>query len=286
MPYRFAAAAFFLAAATPALAQEQSDPPTLPPVDMAKLDGDSLSIGVAGGVVPSYEGSNDYVIAAVPVVRARVSRINIMVRGNQAWADLIPTPGGPGWDLQAGPVVDVNFNRSGAIRDSRVRLLPHRRTAIDVGGYVGLAKTGVITSDYDTLGASVTAAWNINGVNKSYVITPALNYSTPLSTKAFVALSLSADYMGQGYADTYFTITPADSAASTLPAFSAGKGWKDWNVSLLGAWSLTGDLTHGLSLIGGGLYRRLLNDAAASPVTSVAGAPGQWTGLLGLAYTF
>jgi outer membrane scaffolding protein for murein synthesis (MipA/OmpV family) len=287
--YRLAAAVFFLAAATPAFAQESEPVPApapAPQVDPAKLDGNSLSIGVAGGVVPSYEGSNDYVVAAVPVVRARVSRINITVRGNQAWADLIPTKGGPGWDLQAGPVVDVNFNRSGAIRDPLVRLLPHRRAAIDVGGYVGLAKTGVITSDYDSLGASLTGTWNVNGVNKSYVITPAINYSTPLSTKAFVALSASADYMGEGYADTYFTITPADSVASTLPAFNAGKGWKDWNASLLGAYSLTGDLTHGLSLIGGGLYRHLLNDAAASPVTSVRGSRGQWTGLLGLAYTF
>jgi outer membrane protein len=282
--YRFAAAVFFVLA-TPAYAQE-SDPAPAPQVDPAKLDGDSLSIGVAGGVVPSYEGSNDYVIAAVPVVRARVSRINITVRGNQAWADLIPTRGGPGWDFQLGPIADVNFNRSAAIVDPRVRLLPHRKAAIDVGGYVGLAKTGVITSDYDTLGVSVSTTYNVNGANKSYVITPALNYSTPLSTKAFVALSASADYMGEGYADTYFTVTPADSIASTLPAFNAGKGWKDWNASLLGAYSLTGDLTHGLAVIGGVNHRHLLNDAAESPVTRIAGSRSQWTGLLGLAYTF
>jgi outer membrane scaffolding protein for murein synthesis (MipA/OmpV family) len=283
--YRFAVAAFFLAAASPALAQE-SEPAPAPQVDPAKLDGDSLSIGVAGGVVPSYEGSNDYVIAAVPVVRARVSRINITLRGNQAWADLIPTKGGPGWDFQLGPIADVNFNRSAAIVDPRVRLLPHRKMAIDVGGYVGIAKTGVITSDYDTLGVSVATVYNVNGANRSYVITPAINYSTPLSTKSFVALSFSGDYMGEGYADTYFTVTPADSIASTLPAFDAGKGWKDWNASILGAVSLTGDLTHGLALIGGVNHRHLLNDAAASPVTSIAGSRSQWTGLLGLAYTF
>lgn len=283
MPYRFAAALFFLAA-TPAFAQEGEPAP--PPIDPAKLDGDSLSIGVAGGVVPSYEGSNDYVLAAVPVVRARVARINIALRGNRAWADLVPTPGGPGWDFQLGPVAQVNFNRSAAIVDDRVRRLPHRSMAVELGGYVGIGKQGVVTSDYDKLNVSVATVYDVAGAHGSYVITPSLDYSTPLSTKAFVALSLSGDYMGEGYADTYFTITPADSIASTLPAFQAGKGWKDWNLSLLGAVSLTGDLTHGLALMGGVNYRRLLNDAADSPVTSVAGSPSQWTGLLGLAYTF
>jgi outer membrane protein len=282
--YRLTAALLF-AVATPAYAQD-SEPAPAPAVDPAKLDGNALTIGVAGGVVPSYEGSNDYVLAVVPVVRARVSRINITLRGNQAWADLVPTKGGPGWDFQLGPIADVNFNRSAEIVDPRVRLLPHRKMAIDVGGYVGLAKTGVITSDYDTLGVSLATVYDVNGSHGSYVITPALNYSTPLSTKSYVALSVSGDYVGQGYADTYFTITPADSAASGLPAFSAGKGWKDWNTSLLGAYSLTGDLTHGLALIGGFNYRHLLNDAADSPVTSIAGSSSQWTGLLGLAYTF
>ena len=283
MPYRFAAALFLLAA-TPAFAQESE--PAAPPIDPARLDGDSLTIGVAGGVVPSYEGSNDYVIAAVPVVRARVARINIALRGNRAWADLVPTGGGPGWDFQLGPVAQVNFNRSAAIVDDRVRRLPHRSMAVELGGYVGIGKQGVVTSDYDKLNVSVATVYDVAGAHGSYVVTPSIDYSTPLSTKAFVALSLSGDYMGEGYADTYFTITPADSIASTLPAFQAGKGWKDWNLSALGAVSLTGDLTHGLALMGGVNYRRLLNDAADSPVTSVAGSPSQWTGLLGLAYTF
>lgn len=284
VPYHIAAALLFLAA-TPALAQE-SEPAAPPPIDPAALDGDSLSIGVAGGVVPSYEGSNDYVIAAVPVVRARVSRINISVRGNRAWADLVPTPGGPGWDFQLGPIAQVNFNRSAAIVDPRVRLLPHRKMAVELGGYVGLGKQGVITSDYDRLNVSVAAVHDVVGSHGSYVITPSIDYSTPLSTRSFIALSLSADYMGEGYADAYYSIDVAGSAASTLPAFDAVKGWKDWNLSALGAVSVTGDLTHGLAIIGGVNYRRLLGDASASPVTSVAGSPSQWTGLLGLAYTF
>ncbi|MES2443598.1 MAG: MipA/OmpV family protein [Pseudomonadota bacterium] len=282
MPYRLAAALIFLIA-TPAFAQESDSPP---PIDPAALDGDSLTIGVAAGIVPSYEGSDNYVIAAVPVVRARVSRINISVRGNRAWADLVPTNGGPGWDFQLGPIAQVNFNRSAAIVDKRVRRLPSRKMAVELGGYAGIGKQGVITSDYDRLNISVATVYDVAGSHSSYVITPSIDYSTPLSTKAFVGLSFSGDYMGEGYADAYYSIDAAGSIASTLPVYNASKGWKDWNLAALGAVSLTGDLTHGLALMGGVNYRRLLGSAADSPVTSIAGSRDQWTGLLGLAYTF
>ena len=270
-----------LLVATPALAQEDG-----PPIDPEKLEGNSLTIGLGLGAVPSYEGSNDTVLAVVPGARGRVERINFSLRGNRFVADIIPTPGGPGWDFQLGPVAQVNFNRSAAIVDAQVKRLPKLKTAIELGGYVGIGRQGLITSDYDKLNLSVGYVHDVAGAHGSYVITPSIDYSTPLSTKAFVGLSVSGDYMGSGYARTNFGIDAAGSAASGLPAFGASKGWKDWTVAGLGNVSLTGDLTHGLSVLGAVSYRRLLNDAAASPITSIAGSRDQWSGVLGLAYTF
>ena len=267
--------------ALPAAAQDAE-----PPIDPAELDGDSLTVGLAAGLVPSYEGSDDQVWSAMPLVRGRVSRINFTLRGNRFTADIVPTPGGPGWDFQLGPIVSLNFNRSAAIKDAQVRELPKRNTAVEVGGYVGIGKQGVITSDYDKLNLAVAYTYDVAGVHSSYVVTPSIDYATPLSTKALVGINLSANYMGGGYAETYFSIDPAGSAASGLPVFSAGKGWKDWTIAGLAAVSLTGDLTHGLAAIAGGSYRRMLTDAGDSPVTSIAGSRTQWTAMAGLAYTF
>lgn len=283
--------------ATPALAQQdasapaspapQLDPaPAQPEIDPARLDGDSISIGAAAGYTPSYEGSNDYVLTVVPGIRGRVSGINFTLRGNRFNADLIPTKGGPGWDVQAGPIVSLNFNRSAAIIDPRVRMLPKRKTAIEVGGYVGLGKQGVITSDYDKLSVNVAGVYDVSGTHSSFVITPTIDYGTPLSKNAYVGINVSANYIGEGYADTYFSVDAAGSAASGLPVFTAHKGWKDWTISSVGVVSLTGDLTGGLSLLTGFSYRRLLNDAADSPITRIAGSRDQWTGMAGLAYTF
>jgi MipA family protein len=278
-------ASICLLAAVPAFAQDQADT-VAPVIDPAELDGDSFQIGVGVGAVPSYEGSDDTVISIVPGLRGRVARINFALRGNRFTADIVPTPGGPGWDFQLGPVAQVNFNRSAAIRDPQVKRLPKLGTAIELGGYAGLGKQGVFTSDYDKLNIGIAYARDINQVHDSYILTPSIDYGTPLSTKAYVGLSFSADYVGAGYADTYFSIDAAGSAASGLPVFAAGKGWKNWTIGTLGMVSLTGDLTGGLAVIGGASYRRLLNDAAASPVTRIAGSRDQWAGVLGLAYTF
>ena len=291
MAYRRFRTAFLLPLllATPALAQEQAPDPSgspAPRIDPDMLDGDMITIGVAGGYTPSYEGSNDYVLTVVPGVRGRVSGINFMLRGNRFSADLIPTRGGPGWDVQLGPIASLNFNRSVALVDPRVSALPKRKTAIEVGGYAGIGKQGVITSDYDKLSVNVAVTYDVSGTHSSYVVTPSIDYGTPLSTTAYVGLNVSANYMGEGYADTYFSVDAAGSAASTLPVFAAHKGWKDWTVSSVGVLSLSGDLTGGLQMMAGFSYRRMLNDAAASPVTSVAGSRDQLTGLLGLAYTF
>lgn len=274
------AASIAVLTATPALAQKT------PSINAEDLDGDSITIGIGAGAVPSYEGSDDTVISVVPGIRGRVSGINFTLRGNRFWADLVPTGGGPGWDFQAGPVVQVNFNRNSRIVDPQVKALGKRSVAVEAGGFVGIARQGVFTSDYDKLGVSLLFAHDVTGTHGSYVITPSIDYSTPLSTKTFVGIGVSSDYIGSGYADTYFSVDAAGSAASGLPVFAADKGWKDLTVSGYGAVSLTGDLTRGLALIAGGSYRRLFNDPGASPIVRIAGSRNQWVGMAGLAYTF
>ncbi|MHA6718368.1 MipA/OmpV family protein [Sphingomonas sp. RS6] len=264
--------------ATPALAQQGEAAPD--------LNRDSITVGVGAAVVPTYEGSDRSVITAAPGARGRVSGINFTVRGNRAWADVIPTDGGPGWDFQLGPLVNVNLNRTARIKDPQVSRLGKIKAALEAGGYVGIGKQGVLTSDYDKLTVSVAYVHDVGDIHKSYVVTPSIDYGTPLSRKIFVGINLSADYMGDGYADTYFGVSPAGSVASGLPAYRAGKGWKDWSVGGLVNVSLTGDLTHGLSAVGGVGYSQLLNDAAESPLVSIAGSRNQLFGVLGLAYTF
>ncbi|BCA59810.1 MipA/OmpV family protein [Sphingomonas sp. HMP6] len=287
-----ASAALLLGAtAVPALAQDAPPPPTSAEgkEDLAaRLNGDSVTIGIGGAYLPDYEGSNDYRLAPGPVAIGTIKGFAFSVVGNRASVDLIPNRPGQSIDLQFGPVGVINFNRSAlsTIEDTRIRALGKRSAAIEVGGYVGIGKTGIITSPYDKLSVSLSYRQGVSGAHRSYTWQPTVTYITPLSRKAAAGLIGSAQYSGQGYADSYFSISPAQSLASGLPTFNARKGWRNYSVGGFLTYSLTGDLLHGFKVVAGGTYTRALNDFSYSPIVRIAGSKNQWLGAVGVAYTF
>jgi outer membrane scaffolding protein for murein synthesis (MipA/OmpV family) len=264
-------------AAAPAAAQTVPDP----------LLKETVTVAAGGAYIPSYVGSDDYIPVPALGARGTVSGFHFLFQGTQASLDLIRERDPHAIDLQFGPVAGVNLSRTSRIKDPQVKALGELDTAIELGGYVGIGKTGVITSDYDTLSASVTYVHDVAGTHDSYEITPAITYGTPLSRKAYVLLNASLDYVGAKYGDYYYSVSPAGSIASGLPAFSARKsGVLGYGLIGLVNVSLTGDLTGGLSLVGGGGYYRVNGRYARSPIVAIAGDRDQWYGGLGLAYTF
>lgn len=270
---------FSLALPAAAHAQEQT---------RADPTGDLVMIGAGPAIIPDYEGSNDYGIYPVPGAVGRVSGYSFVFLGNKFSVDLLRDKPDQSWDIELGPDIGLGLNRRrhGGIKDSRVLALHTVGTAVNLGGYVGVVKQGVVTSAYDRLSVNLSVDHDVAGAHAGTTITPAINYMTPLSRKAMVGIVASAVHADDNYANAYFSISPAESIASTLPAFNAKGGWKNWSVGAATDISLTGDLTGGLSVIGGVMYTRLLNDFAASPVTSIAGSRDQWMAGLGLAFTF
>jgi outer membrane protein len=269
-----------------ATAQEAAPTANTLPADKPDIARDRVTIGVGAVYMPSYEGSNDYVVTPAGAARGTVHDFSFFTRNTQLYVNAIPREAGPGIDFELGPIVGINLNRTGKLADPQIRALGHRKLAVEAGGFVGIGKTGLITSDYDNLSLRVAYVHDVSGIYRSYVVTPMIEYSTPLSRKAFVGLSISADYAGTGYATAYYDVDAAGSLRSGLPVFSGRKGWKDVAFGVVGSRSLTGDLLHGLGIFATGSYSRLQGDFAASPVTSVVGSRNQWLGALGLGYTF
>lgn len=266
----------------------QSVPAESTPAPDPGIAGDTITVGVAGAYLPDYEGSDDYRLVPGPAAIGSFKSMSFQVLGNRASIDLIPNLPGPSWDLQLGPVGVINFNRTNrdSIDDDRVAALAERDTAIELGGYVGIGKTGVITSPYDKLSVSVSYRHDVSGVHDSGVLTPSINYFTPLSLKAAVGLFASAERAERGFAQAYFDVDPTEVVASGLPAFRTRGGWKNYTVGMFGTYALTGNLLRGFKLVAGGTYKRMLNDFADTPVVSVAGSRTQWLGAVGIAYTF
>lgn len=272
-------AAALAAFATPAFAQS-SDAALPDPNDQS----DTFTIGAGVGIVADYEGSDDYRFIPAVAARGRISGISFSTRGTYLYVDFVPRGSGK-IEFDAGPIVGVRLNRTGKIKDDFVDRLPERDAAIEVGGFVGVTAHG-LTNPYDALSFRVDVVKDVANGHESTVITPAIEFGTPLSRTTYVGASLSADFVGEGYADSYFSITPADALASGLRAYDADGGFKSWKVSLLAAQSLTGDLTGGWSLFGTASYGRLAGDFKRSPIVADRGSATQLFGAIGLGYTF
>jgi len=290
MPVRAALLILPLLAA-PAFAQDAAPAEPAAQVEQAEVASEGaarLTIGAGAAFYPDYEGSSHNRWSPIPAANGTVGGMSFTVLANRGSLDLIPNPTGPGWDFQLGPVAVYNMNRSNAdsIRDRRVRALGEIDSALEVGGYVGIGKTGLITSDFDKLTLSVSYRRDLTGVHKAGVWNPTVNYTTPLSTRALVSLFASAEIVEDRYARTYFGVTPVQSLRSGLPVFTPRGGQKDISFGGFFTYALTGNLTKGISLVAGGTYRKLVKDFADSPLVSIAGDRHQWTGAAGLAITF
>lgn len=271
--------------AAPAFAQNTDPAPapasTLPdPND----NSDQLTIGVGGAYVPDYTGSSHYRLTPAAVIRGRVSGISFTTRGPSLEVNLVPRSKEK-FSFSAGPIAALGLNRTGKIKDPLVALLPRRKKAIELGGFVGGSFHG-LTNPYDSLGAKVAVTHDVGHAHRSTIVSPSVDFSTPLSRSTYVGVSAGLDFVSTRYAQYYFGVTPAEAALSGLPAFAPKGGLRDWKVNLLAVQSLSGNLLKGLSLGGTLGYSRLQGDFKRSPLVAQRGKAGQWLGAIGLGYSF
>jgi len=268
-----------LFAAAPAIAQ--STDASLPdPNDQS----DTVTIGAGAAYIPDYEGSDDYRIIPAAAIRGRVSGISFFTRATYLYVDVIARGDGA-LELDVGPIAGVRLNRTGKIKDDFVDRLPELNTAVEVGGFVGVTYHG-LTNPYDALSFRVDVVKDVANAHESTIITPTIDFGTPISRYTYIGASLSAEWAGGGYADYYYSISPGEAIASGLPAYDADGGFKNWRLGLLVNQSISGDLTHGFSIFGTGSYSRLSGDFKDSPIVDDRGSAGQWLAAVGLAYTF
>ena len=268
--------------ATPALAQQAGGPPPGVRPDPQAWPADRVTIGLGGGIGPDYSGSDDYRFQPGGVVQGSVSGFAFAMRGTNFYVDLVREKQGARSDLIAGPVVQLRSNRSGKIADPRVAALGKRKTAVELGGYVGYGKRGVF-SRFDELSADVAVVQDVAGSHRSLIVTPSLGYSTVVGGKSFALVRMSADFVGKGYAQSYFDVPVG---ATLQPYSTGGGGLKSIALTGLLTRDFGGDPRTGFSLFGLASYSRITGKFAKSPVVAVAGSPNQALGVVGLGYSF
>lgn len=263
-----------LCVAQPAMAQQPAP------------DRNFANVGIGASIRPSYDGSNDYVVGPAAIIRGKVAGFSFETAGPQLSLDLIREAADNGVKFKIGPVAGVGLNRTSQIRDRRVAALGNIRAAAHLGGFIGIQKTGIVTSPFDSLSFEIAYVRDVGSVHRSSIITPKIQYATPLSQRTFVSIAASASIVGDRYAQTYFGITPAGSVASGLRPYSARGGVKDVGITFIGAQSLGPDIRRGASLFAVAGYSKLLGRFKASPIVADAGSSNQVFAALGLGYSF
>lgn len=255
-------------------------------VDAATLDRDLVMIGGGMGLVPSFEGSADYIIVPVSAFRGHVIGLTIASRNNQLFVDLTHRQDKAGVAFHIGPVVNVNINRVLRYGDPRVQALGLRDVAIEAGGYAGVSIIDVL-GRHDAMALGVSYLHDTSGVHDSYVIVPSADYGVRIGARSYLGLSASAAFAGDGYARTYFAVDRAGSLRTGLPEFANPRGGlKSLTMSAVINHSFGAALGQGFGAYGIVSYSRLQGDFAKSPIVSIAGSADQWFGGVGLGYTF
>lgn len=264
-------------ASVPALAQEGR-----PAEPAGKWGPDRVTVGLGGGIAPDYSGSDDYEFQPGGIVQGTVSGFNFAMRGTNLYVDLVREERGAGIDVIAGPVVQVRLERTGAVKDARVAALGELDAAFEAGGYFGIGKRGVL-SRFDEVSADVTLVHDLGKVHKSYVIRPSIGYQTLIGKRTFTQLRASADFVGKGFARTYYDVP----AGALLPAYATnGGGLESVGLTALATHALGRDARRGWSVFALGGWSRITGKFARSPIVAVAGDANQFRLIGGLGYTF
>jgi MipA family protein len=263
----------------------QDGPPPGPPKEEDRY---SLTLGLGGGIAPEYEGASDYGFQPGGVIQGKVDGFDFQVRGTNIYVDLIRDTPGSGWNVIAGPVAQVRLDRTsvGDIDDPRVALLGDRKTAIELGGYVGIGKKGFLIPPA-SLTFDLAFVKDVANAHDSFILTPGIALSSPVSQRTFARWGISADYVGKGYGRTYFDVAAIAAPIPTLTGYTTdGAGFKSIGTTLLLTHDLGGENRKGLGLFALGGYKRLLGQYADSPIVRDAGSADQFLGVVGVAYGF
>lgn len=247
---------------------------------------DTITVGAGIVARPSYDGSDDYVVSPLPVIRGRVSGITINPRPGGIALDLIPDTREKKVNFALGPVAALSFNRNNQIEDPVVKAAGKLDTAVELGVNAGISVNNVL-NDFDRISFTTDVQWDVAGAYSGMTFSPAISYATPINSGVLVTVIANAHHVDDKYASYYYSVTPAQAAASGLPEYNAKGGWDKVGLGTLVAVSLSGNLIDGgWSVLGVAGYSHMLNDGKNTPYTALRGNANQWVGGLGLTYTF
>lgn len=256
--------ALLMFAVGPAAAEDDG-----PPAGREGLHG---SIGLGVGVRPAYEGANDKKTRPMPNINLFYGD-TFFLTGMTAGANLWKHTAAQGVAITAGPLLALRHGRD---QDDNGALsgLGDIDPALDAGGFVRFRKQG--------WRASVDVRQNLTNTDQGATVNFTAGYGMPLGSGLRLRANLDTTWASSDYMKTFFGIDALQSAQSGITQYEAGSGFKHAGASLMADYSINREWAGFASL----RYKRLLGDAADSPIVASLGDRDQVSASIGVKYRF
>lgn len=257
-------------------AQSRLNQPTAPIApaapDNAKKDW-NIQLGAGALYQPEYEGSDKYKISPLPMVMINYRDL-VFLRGPMLGVNAITWRGpGPNDKLQIGPMARYQFGRDEDDSDD-LRGMGDIDAAVELGGF--------ITYSTGPWSAGVTLFQDVSGSHDGLTAKFSAGNRMPLAPRLMLRSEISATWADDDYTESFFGVTSTQSTRSGMPEYHPQGGFKDAGISL----DLDYNLTENWGITGRVGYKRLLGDAADSPLVEDRGSANQLSTGLFVSYKF
>ncbi len=260
--------------------------------DAPQKDEFQFSIGAAVAFTPEeYEGSDDHEWQALPLINASwqpQEKIYKTEHGERMLLGIQHVSFGKNgldigiakfitrkmvWDISTG--LGYHFERDAG---------NHRNLQGmgDIDGYV----TGKLTAKMhlrtlEDLEFTFTLEQDLQGETDGLTVNADVGYNISLSRQWKLSPSVAVTWADDDYMQSYFGVSNTQSPTSGYAPYTAQYGIKDVSLGL----STLYFIDKQWSLFGSAEYKKLLSDAAHSPLVK-AGSEHQWSAISGISYRF
>ena len=235
-------------------------------------------VGIGIGMIPDYQGSNDYMVGGAPFFRLTYPKSEwyLMMKGPELSANILNHP----W-LRLGPVLNYRFGRNDDIEDKQVKRMEEIDGTIEAGAFAGIELVDEGNPRQRFI-ATLQFQGDVGNEYDGYLISLNARYWYPVHKAVDVSLGVGTTYADDHYMDTYFGVNSKNVGTSGLSLFEAEGGIKDVNFTP----AVVVHLSMNWHVAAGCKYFYLLDDAKDSPVVDDEGDANQWIAGLGVAYSW
>lgn len=271
-------------AAAPARAQNLNDFATgmtdtlQAAIDLLPQEITNIRLGLGPSLTPHYEGDDNLDFSILPAISLRYQDL-VEVNNNEvrliAFNRLFNAEAGSvgTGSLRIGPTVSVDFGREENDSPDLIGL-GDVSTSLELGAFVAYTQGRMrlrararhdIISGHDGGSVRLDAAYTVF-------------QAAPMA----LGVNATSTWATGKYMRSYFGVTPAQAAASGLPVFAPGSGFKDVGVEVSANYIFASQW----ALVANAGYKRLLGDAASSPLVRQRGSANQLAFQTFLVYSF